>query len=61
MYLCVCERTTLLTSPGFWYAGTLVARGEMKAGDALAVFFAVVMGAMGLGQAYALADVRCGC
>lgn len=38
-------------SLGFWYAGILVARGEMKAGDALAVFFAVVMGAMGLGQA----------
>ena len=37
---------------GFWYAGILVSRGEMKAGDALAVFFAVVLGALGLGQAY---------
>ena len=36
---------------GLWYGGQLVADGDMLAGDVLTVFFAVVIGAMGLGQA----------
>eukprot|EP01099_Mayorella_cantabrigiensis_P008098 TRINITY_DN7455_c0_g1_i1.p1 TRINITY_DN7455_c0_g1~~TRINITY_DN7455_c0_g1_i1.p1 ORF type:complete len:461 (+),score=75.23 TRINITY_DN7455_c0_g1_i1:79-1461(+) len=38
-------------SVGFWYGGTLVANDEMKVGDLLIVFFSVVMGGTGLGQA----------
>lgn len=38
-------------SVGFWYGGNLVADGDMKVGDLLVVFFAIVMGGMGLGQA----------
>ncbi|KAL6080678.1 Very-long-chain enoyl-CoA reductase [Balamuthia mandrillaris] len=36
---------------GFWYGGTLVAEGEMEPGDLLTVFFSVIVGAMGMGQA----------
>ena len=36
---------------GLWYGGQLVADGSLLAGDVLTVFFAVVIGAMGLGQA----------
>ncbi|KAA8497019.1 Multidrug resistance protein 1B [Porphyridium purpureum] len=36
---------------GFWYGNELVQRGEMTAGRVLTVFFSVVIGAMGLGQA----------
>lgn len=32
---------------GFWYGGKLVTDREMKAGDVLTVFFAIVMSAMG--------------
>lgn len=35
---------------GFWYGGKLVVEGEMKAGDVLAVFFAVLVASMGTGQ-----------
>ena len=35
----------------FWYGGTLVANGEMQVGDLLIVFFSIIIGAMGLGQA----------
>lgn len=34
-----------------WYGSTLVRSGEMSAGDVLIVFFAVITGAMSLGQA----------
>eukprot|EP00824_Muranothrix_gubernata_P019849 TRINITY_DN40015_c0_g1_i1.p1 TRINITY_DN40015_c0_g1~~TRINITY_DN40015_c0_g1_i1.p1 ORF type:complete len:635 (-),score=137.91 TRINITY_DN40015_c0_g1_i1:896-2800(-) len=40
---------------GFWVGGTFVADGYMGPGDLLSVFFAVVIGAMGLGQAQQLA------
>ncbi len=36
---------------GFWYGGTLVQSGEMLAGDMLTVFFAITIGAMGIGMA----------
>ncbi|MDP2439609.1 MAG: ABC transporter ATP-binding protein [archaeon] len=38
---------------GFWYGGTLVQNREMNIGDEMTVFFCVIMGAMGLGQAMA--------
>lgn len=37
-------------SLGFWYGGKLVVDGEMEAGDVLAVFFSVMIAAMGVGQ-----------
>jgi ATP-binding cassette subfamily B (MDR/TAP) protein 1 len=39
---------------GFWYAGQLIVNGELLPGDALIVFFSVMIGAMGLGQAAAI-------
>ena len=36
---------------GFWYGGQLVIAGEMLAGDMLTVFFAITIGAMGIGMA----------
>lgn len=36
---------------GFWYGSTLVAKGEMNAGDVMTVFFSVIIGAFALGQA----------
>jgi len=35
----------------FWYGATLINSGEITAGGIVNVFFAVIMGAMGLGQA----------
>ena len=40
-------------SLGFWYGGTLVQSRMMTLGDELTIFFCIVMGAMGLGQAMA--------
>jgi ATP-binding cassette subfamily B (MDR/TAP) protein 1 len=39
---------------GFWYAGQLIVKQELLPGDALIVFFSVMIGAMGLGQAAAI-------
>lgn len=39
---------------GFWYAGQLIVSQQMLPGDALTVFFSVMIGAMGLGQASTL-------
>eukprot|EP00211_Chloroparvula_japonica_P017969 CAMPEP_0119152368 /NCGR_PEP_ID=MMETSP1310-20130426/47704_1 /TAXON_ID=464262 /ORGANISM="Genus nov. species nov., Strain RCC2339" /LENGTH=51 /DNA_ID=CAMNT_0007144723 /DNA_START=51 /DNA_END=202 /DNA_ORIENTATION=+ len=36
---------------GYWYGGQLVLDGEMEVGDMLTVFFAIIIGAMALGQA----------
>jgi ABC-type multidrug transport system fused ATPase/permease subunit len=36
---------------GFWYGGQLIIAGEMLPGDMLTVFFAIVIGAMGIGMA----------
>jgi ABC-type multidrug transport system fused ATPase/permease subunit len=36
---------------GFWYGGQLVQSGEMLGGSMLTVFFAITIGAMGLGMA----------
>jgi len=36
---------------GFWYGGTLIRSGEMEPGNVLTVFFSIVIGAMGIGQA----------
>mmetsp|Transcript_13485 Transcript_13485/g.40687 ORF Transcript_13485/g.40687 Transcript_13485/m.40687 type:complete len:709 (+) Transcript_13485:141-2267(+) len=41
---------------GFWYGSELIIDGEMVPGDVLTVFFAVIIGAMGLGQAGGLAS-----
>ena len=35
----------------FWYGSKLIEAGEMEAGDVTTVFFAIIMGAMSLGQA----------
>lgn len=35
---------------GFWFGAKLVADGDMQAGDTLVVFFAIVVGGMGVGQ-----------
>lgn len=35
---------------GFWYGGKLVIEGEMIPGDVLAVFFAILIASMGVGQ-----------
>jgi len=36
---------------GFWYGGKLIDDGEMLPGDVLTVFFSIMIGAMGIGQA----------
>jgi len=38
-------------SLGFWFGGQLIAAGEMEPGDVLTVFFSIMIGAMGIGQA----------
>jgi len=38
-------------SLGFWFGNKMVQEGRMSPGDVLTVFFSVVIGAMGLGQA----------
>eukprot|EP00045_Choanoeca_perplexa_P017639 m.260542 g.260542 ORF g.260542 m.260542 type:complete len:1285 (+) comp17591_c0_seq13:3177-7031(+) len=35
----------------FWYGGTLIKDGELSTGDVITAFFAVIIGAMALGQA----------
>jgi len=36
---------------GFWYGGQLIKDNEMQIGDVLTVFFSIMIGAMGIGQA----------
>ncbi|KAL6069058.1 ABC transporter B family member 15 [Balamuthia mandrillaris] len=46
---------------GFWYGGNLVADDEMDPGDLLTVFFSIVIGSMGLGEAgQAMPDITKG-
>ena len=57
------EANTLVLSSDaltFWYGAELVEEGELSTGDVITTFFAVIIGAMAIGQA-AVRDPCHGC